>query len=133
MSVSESFLTAVREALAFVPDYRERKMFGAVGVYTGDRMFAIADDDALYLKGDAQNRAAFEAAGSGLFVYAVEDGVEKTLNYWRAPEAVFDDPQEARLWAGLGIEAALRAARPKGRKGAVASPQDVGPGPWSEP
>ena len=42
-----------------------------------------------------------------------------TTSFWRLPSAAYDEPEELRRWAGLGLEAAQRAmakkAKPKGR------------------
>ncbi|HYF24031.1 MAG TPA: TfoX/Sxy family protein [Caulobacteraceae bacterium] len=117
MAVSESFLESLGDLLGFVPELRNRRMFGGAGLYTGERMFAVADDDVLYLKVDAETRPAFEAAGSEPFVYGEKDGEPLVMNgYWRAPEAVWDDEEQARAWTRLAIDAALRAKAPKPKK-----------------
>jgi len=117
MAVNESFLESLRDLLAFVPELRSRRMFGGAGLYTGERMFAVADDDVLYLKVDDQTRARFEQAGSGPFVYGEKDGEPLVMHgYWRAPESVWDDEDEARAWTRLAIDAALRAKAPKPKK-----------------
>jgi len=49
MSVSPSFRIFVLEQLGRVlPDLRVRSMFGGVGLYSGERFFALIDDDTLY-------------------------------------------------------------------------------------
>lgn len=117
----------VRDLLATIPDLRFRRMFGGVGVYSGACMFALLADDQLYIKTDAENRGAFEAAGSVPFAFEAQGRTTPT-SYWRLPAAAEDDPAEAERWARLGLEAAGRKPTPKRRKGAA--PVDLGPGPW---
>ena len=94
---------------------RTRKMFGGLGVYAGDRMFALVASGDLYLKVDDGTRPAFEAAGSRPFIYD-KDGRAIAMSYWLLPGEAFDDPTEAARWGRLAIEAAGRSSAPKQRK-----------------
>jgi DNA transformation protein len=132
MSVTDGFIESVRDLLGFVPDLRLKRMFGGLGVYTGDSMFALAADDVLYLKVDDASRAAFEAEGSAPFVYTMKDGKAQAMGYWRAPEAVWDGEDEARRWARLGIEAAQRARAPKRKPARRGSSALLISGPWDD-
>jgi DNA transformation protein len=91
---------------------RSRRMFGGHGFYVDDLFIALIAFDRLYLKADAQTRAAFEAAGCEPFVY---DGKGKsvTLGYFSAPEQAMESAPEMRPWARLALEAALRARAAK--------------------
>ncbi|KQP37342.1 TfoX/Sxy family protein [Pseudorhodoferax sp. Leaf274] len=88
-----------------------RRMFGGHGVFHEGRMFALVARERLYLKTDAQNRAAFEARGLPAFEYA-RQGELARMNYHEAPAEVFEDRDEAARWARLAWDAALRAAAP---------------------
>ena len=125
--VSDAYHEHVRELLASVPELGFRRMFGGLGVFSGGRMFALAAADQLYLKTDAQNRAAFEAAGSEPFAFTAKGRVTAT-SYWRLPPGAEDDAGEADPWIALALDATHRAVRP--RKGKTA--HDLGPGPWDE-
>jgi DNA transformation protein len=83
-----------------------RRMFGGGGIYCDGLMFGLIADDIIYLKADGRSRAAFAAEGARPFVY---QGKRKavTMSYWRLPDRLLDDPEEALEW---GREA-LRAAR----------------------
>jgi len=83
-----------------------RRMFGGGGIYCDGLMFGLISDGVIYLKADARTRGAFEAEGAYPFIY---QGRKKpiAMSYWRLPERLFDDPEEALAW---GREA-LRAAR----------------------
>lgn len=85
-----------------------RRMFGGHGVYHAGVMFALMADRQLYLKVDDESRGAFEAAGLSPFVYEVK-GRRVALSYYRAPDAMFDEPELACEWAERGWQAALRA------------------------
>ncbi len=128
MAVSESFIEHVRELLGGLGPIRIKRMFGGAGVYCDDVMFALLEDEELYIKVDGANRPEFEAAGSQPFTVEMK-GRTETMNYWRLPADASDDADAAVRWARLGLEAALRAKRPKKKAPAAA---DLGPGPWDE-
>ena len=44
------------------------------------------------------------------------NGKPKSMSYWRLPEIAHDEPDELRRWAGLGLEAARRAAEAKAKR-----------------
>lgn len=119
-----AFLSFVRELLAFVPELRTRAMFGGVGIYQGERMFALIADEQLYLKADEFSRAQFERAGLRAFAYNAK-GKRITLSYFEVAPAAFDDPDEMRAWVALACAAAHRSAQPKART--VRKPARRGP------
>jgi DNA transformation protein len=114
MAVSAGFLEFVMEGLAPIPGLRSRRMFGGVGIFQDQAMFALIAEDQIYFKTDEVNRATFEAAGLGPFVYMTrEDGSEGRINYYEAPGEALDDMEILVEWARLGLDAALRAAAAK--------------------
>jgi DNA transformation protein and related proteins len=92
-----------------------KRMFGGAGVYAEGLCFAIEADGEVFLKADAVTRPSFSAAGSAPFVYVMK-GKPRSMSFWRLPEIAHDEADELRRWAGLGLEAAARAAEAK-RKG----------------
>jgi|ERR1700722_3582696 DNA transformation protein and related proteins len=92
-----------------------RRMFGGAGVYAEGLCFAIEAGGEVYIKADALSQPTFSAAGSAPFTYAM-NGKPKSMSYWRLPEIAHDEADELRRWAGIGLEAARRAAEAK-RKG----------------
>jgi DNA transformation protein and related proteins len=108
----------LEEHLADLGAITIRRMFGGAGVYCDALMFAILNDEMLYLKVDAETIAAFEAEGLGVFTYRTRDGDAQIASYRRAPERIYDDPNEMREWARSAVRAAARAAMkaPKSRK-----------------
>ena len=114
MPVSESFLAFVLEQLEqSTRDITSKRMFGAVGVYAGDRFFAVIGDDTLYFKVDDQTRPVFEAAGMTPFQPYGPEG--ETTGYYTVPLAVLEDVDELRSWVRDAIAVAERA-RKKGRR-----------------
>ncbi len=94
-----------------------KRMFGGAGVYAEGLCFAIEHGGEVFLKVDPDTQPAFSAAGSSPFVYNAR-GKPRPTSFWRLPSAAFDEPDELRSWATLGLEAARRAAaaraKPKG-------------------
>jgi len=97
-----------------------RAMFGGYGVYHDSLMFALVADDELYLKVDEQSRDEFVQHGLGQFIFRSKKGKPMSMNYYRAPEEIFEDQDRARYWAELAWRAALRA---QSRKGARKQPR----------
>jgi DNA transformation protein and related proteins len=102
------FVNHCLELLGAVGSTRSRRMFGGHGLYVDDLFIGLIAYDRLFLKADAQTRAAFEAAGCQPFVY---DGAGKsvTLGYFSAPEEAMESPPLMQPWARLALAAALRA------------------------
>jgi DNA transformation protein len=72
----------------------------------------------VFLKTDALSQAHFSGAGSTAFIY-VAKGKSRPTSLWRLPDAAHEDADELRRWAGMGLEAARRAAearaKPRGK------------------
>ena len=91
-----------------------RRMFGGAGIYADGLCFAIESGGDVFLKADAQSQASFSAAGSSPFVHNARGKAMPTY-FWRLPSAAYDEPDELRRWAGLGLEAARRTAAAKAK------------------
>ncbi len=92
-----------------------RKMFGGAGVYCDGQIFAIADDDDVWLKVDDVTRAEFEAAGLKPFEVEMQ-GKKGTMSYYKPPDDIYDDEDVLRHWTGLALGAAARAKKPAKKK-----------------
>ena len=110
------FHAFVEELFAGLGPVRIRRMFGGAGVYAGERMFGLIDDDVIYLKTDAALKAELIAAGSAAWTYSRAPGRWEETSYWRLPEAALDDPDEACAWARKALAAAEAAPKPKKRR-----------------
>jgi DNA transformation protein len=114
MSVSPSFRTFVLEQLGRVlSDVRARSMFGGVGLYSGERFFALIDDDTLYYKVDDTTRPDFEARGMRPFRPAGPDG--EIMQYYEVPAEVLEESEALRPWAERALAVAARKARQRSR------------------
>jgi DNA transformation protein len=92
-----------------VADVRARSMFGGVGVYAGERFFALMDDDTLYLKVDDATRGRFEARGMGPFRPGGESG--EVMHYYEVPGDVLEDVDLLAPWIEEAVAVAARAKR----------------------
>ncbi len=106
MSELTDFLVEVFEQFGTVT---VRKMFGGYGVYHSNVMFGLVSGDTLYLKADPGNVRFFEEKGLRPFEYK-RLGKTVKLSFYRAPEEMMDDREEAAVWARRSYEAALRNA-----------------------
>jgi DNA transformation protein len=111
MAVSDGFKELLAELLAPVGPIAIRRMFGGVGVMLEGVMFALVADDVLYFKVDDRTRARFESEGMGPFTYATKNGENVLSSYYRAPERLYDEPDEMLAFAREAAEAALVKAR----------------------
>jgi DNA transformation protein and related proteins len=95
-------------------DVRARSMFGGVGVYAGERFFALMDDDTLYFKVDDATRGRFEARGMGPFRPAGQGG--EVMQYYEVPGDVLEDAELLAPWVEEAIAVAERARRGRARR-----------------
>ena len=112
--MSRHYLDYLHDLFSAFSPVTTRAMFGGHGVYRDGTIIAIVIDEILYLKVDAETRAAFEAEGCAPFVYEAK-GKSVPMSYWSVPEDVLDSPQEFRPWAQRAWEAPLRKPKPKSK------------------
>lgn len=115
MSGFHDFVLELFEGLGPV---RIRRMFGGAGIYAGEVMFGLIDDEVIYLKTDEPLHAELQAEGSAPWVYSRAPGKWEETSYWRLPETALDDPDEACAWArkSLAVAEAKAAQKPPKRK-----------------
>ena len=110
MRTHNEFLDYLLESLEPFGPVRAQAMFGGFGIFRHGLMFAIVDQDTLYLKVDAHNRGDFETRGLKAFTYK-RKGEEVALSYYEAPHQAIDDPEELCRWAQQAYDAAVRTTR----------------------
>jgi len=105
------FTDNLHEVFVLFGAVQARRMFGGYGIFHDGLMFGLVADEVLYLKADGISSSEFEQRGLGQFGYEKNS---KTINmsYYMAPEGIFDDPEEAKVWASLAFDAALRSRKP---------------------
>src|ERR1700736_2024591 len=108
MVASDSYAEFLREQLAPLGRLTMRRMFGKTGVFCDGLMFGMVTDDKLYFRVDDHNESvpplSYEKKGCSI-----------DLSFWRAPERLFDDPDELVTWARAALAAARRVATKKER------------------
>lgn len=104
------FVEYLQEVFELFGPIRARRMFGGYGIYHNDFMFGLVADDVLYLKADDESVQSFKDRGLSQFQY-VNKGKTIGMSYYLAPEEIFDDPDEARVWALRAYEAAVRSRK----------------------
>jgi DNA transformation protein and related proteins len=115
MVASDSFAEFLREQLAPLGRVTMRRMFGKTGVFCDGMMLGMVTDNMLYLRVDDHNRKAFQEAASSPPLSYEKKGSAIDLSFWRAPERLFDEPDELVTWARLAMAAARRVAAKRGR------------------
>src|SRR6195256_2116054 len=94
MVASNSFAEFLREQLAPLGRITMRRMFGKTGVFCGGLMFGMVTENALYLRVDEHNQAAFKEAAAFPPLSYEKKGSTIDLAFWLAPERLLDDPEE---------------------------------------
>ncbi len=109
------FKDLLEELFAPLGGVSVRRMFGGLGVFKGGMMFALVADDVLHFKADERTIPAFEREGCRAWVYESRDRAV-TMPYWRAPERLYDEPDDFADWARDAFAVALRTQKPKPAK-----------------
>jgi DNA transformation protein and related proteins len=110
MVASDDFAGFLRDQLAPVGRITVRRMFGKTGVFCDGFMLGMVRDNTLYFRVDDDNRAAFKEAESFPPLNYEKKGGTIDLSFWRAPERLFDEPDELVIWARAALAAARRVA-----------------------
>jgi DNA transformation protein len=116
MVASDSFAEFLREQLAPLGHVTMRRMFGKTGVFCDGLMLGMVTDNTLYFRVDDHNRATFKEAESFPPLNYEKQSRTIDLSFWRAPERLFDEPDELVMWARAALAAARRVAAKRERK-----------------
>jgi DNA transformation protein len=115
MVASDSFAEFLREQLAPLGRVTLRRMFSKTGVFCDGVMLGMVTDNTLYFRVDDDNRAAFKEAEAFPPLNYEKKGITIDLSFWRAPERLFDEPDEFVAWARAALAAARRVAARRAR------------------
>ena len=120
----------IRELFSQFRPVEVRRMFGGVGIMADGLTFAIAFEGVIYLRADAELLPLLKDEGATPFVYPYAKGNRPRRDpdrspFWRMPERLYDDPEEAARFAQLALDAARRkkAGKPKAKPRAKARPK----------
>lgn len=109
------YVEYLKEVFSEFGSIQPRKMFGGHGIFYKGLMFALVADDTLYLKADETLSKYFTERELEQFSYE-KQGKAFKMSYYMAPEDIFDDPEEAKVWADRSYAAAVRSSKPKKKK-----------------
>jgi DNA transformation protein len=115
MVASDAFAEFLRDQLAPLGRITMRRMFGKTGVFCDAVMFGMVTENTLYFRVDDQNRMTFREAESFPPLNYKKKGSTIDLSFWRAPERLFDEPDELVSWARAALAAARRVAATRER------------------
>jgi DNA transformation protein and related proteins len=90
-------------------------MFGKIGAFCDGPMLGMVTDNTLYFRVDDHNRATFKEVESVPPLNCEKRGRTIDLSLWRAPERLFDEPDEFATWARVALLAARRVATKRER------------------
>src|ERR1700753_2848177 len=110
MVASDDFAEFLRDQLSPLGRVTTRRMFGKTGVFCDGAMLGMVRDNTLYFRVDDDNRDAFKEAQAFPPLNYEKKGSTIDLAFWRAPERLFDEPDELLTWARLALAAARRVA-----------------------
>src|SRR5437016_3898459 len=128
MTASASFAEFLRELLLPLGPLTLRRMFGKTGVFCDGVMFAMVADNTLYFRVDELNRAELKEAEAFPPLSYQKQGSAIDLAFWRAPERLFDEPDELVSWAQSALAAARRVAAARDRAAPKGTPAARRPG-----
>jgi len=110
MTASNGFGEFLRDQLAPLGHITMRRMFGKTGLFCDGFMLGMVRDNTLYFRVDDHNRVAFKEAAAFPPLNYEKKGSTIDLSFWRAPERLFDEPDELVTWARAALAAARRVA-----------------------
>lgn len=107
----------VRELLTPLGPVSVRRMFGGAGIYCDGVMFALVEDDVLYFKADDTTTSRYVNEGMTPFTFEGQTGPVQ-MSYWRAPERLYDDPDDMLRFVRDAVHVAIQAKSAKNAKAA---------------
>jgi len=108
MKKHDEFIEFLNEVFEEFGPIESKRMFGGYGIYHDGVMFALVADNTLYLKADESTKSHFESRDLLQFEYARKNKTIK-MSYYLAPDEIYDDRDEAAIWASHAYEAALKS------------------------
>ncbi|MCC6572247.1 MAG: TfoX/Sxy family protein [Planctomycetes bacterium] len=111
MALSAEFIAYVTDQFSGVGAVTVKRMFGGGGVYLDGRMFALVDDDVLYLKGGDNNRETLKKAGCKAF----EPWPGHKMDYYSVPADVLEDRAQLARWSQGALVAATSKTKKKSK------------------
>lgn len=97
MSLSEADIAFAKELFSDIPNLTTRRMFGGLGIYAGDTIFALMRSDGQILVKAQDGPFADKLADEGAEKWTTtrKNGKLSSMPYWTLPDAALDDPELA--------------------------------------
>ncbi len=89
-----------------------RAMMGGYILYSDGKVFAIAEDDELWFKGNNELAEWYLSRGSKKFSY-LKEGKPQGMNYFLVPEAVIENKNELQEWIDVALSVATLPKKKK--------------------
>ncbi len=107
MSLSAADIAFAKELFNDIPHLTTRRMFGGLGIYSGDTIFALmrSDGQILLKAQDGPFADQLAAQGSEKWTYTRKNGKGSSMPYWSLPDAALDDPDRAMALARDALRA----------------------------
>jgi len=124
MAVQAQYLAWILEQLEGLGGVTSRRMFGGVGLYSGELFFGLIDDDTLFFKTDESNAAEYQARNMPRFMPPA-DRPMGPFGYHQVPADIIEDTEALVTWARKSVAVALAShaararAKPRARKKAA--------------
>ena len=112
--MSTEFISYLHEVFAPFGTIQTRRMFGGFGIYHQNLMFALVIHETLYLKADDISKPVFVQLCLPPFEYP-RQGKTIKLSYYQAPDEIFEDFEQATIWARRAYDAAVRGNQHKNK------------------
>lgn len=119
MAVQPQYLAYILEQLEALGQLRSRRMFGGVGLYSGELFFGLIDDDTVFFKSDASNRADYISRNMPRFM-PFPERPGSVMAYHQVPADIIEDGESLVAWARKSVAVALISHAAKNRPGARA-------------
>ncbi len=121
MAVQAQYLAYVLEQLAGLERMSTRRMFGAVGLYSGELFFGLIDDDTLFFKTGESNATEYQVRKMPRFMPPANRPLGP-MGYHQVPADIIEDGEALVAWARKAVAVALAArAKPRTAKKKPAS------------
>ncbi|MEZ5046508.1 MAG: TfoX/Sxy family protein [Chitinophagaceae bacterium] len=105
MAVNNDYIKYITEQLSGVSPFETKKMFGGIGFFKDDVMFAMIGNNAFRLKVNESNQSDFEKYGMKPYQ---SDSKKKGMPYWEVPKEIIDNKKQLTLWAKKAIDVAKK-------------------------
>jgi DNA transformation protein len=98
MPVQPQYLAWVLEQLEGLGGVSSRRMFGGVGLYSGELFFGLIDDDTLFFMTGESNAAEYQARNMPRFMPPA-DRPRGPMGYNQVPADIIEDAEALVAWA----------------------------------